>query len=108
VLTFAMSDDEPICPPLPPVPEPRWDEPPASWSEIVRIVRARADDEMRGGCRTACRPGGAASYDRLPSRSMSTVVVETAQAVEGRWRARFTIDERVPEISTAEFVRIGR
>jgi hypothetical protein len=109
VLTFATSDDEPICPPLPPAPELHWIGRAATWSEIVLILRARAEDEMRW--RTSYRmPAGRSSVVATDHHAgaVSTVVVETAQAMEGRWRARFTIDERVPEISSAEFVRIGR
>jgi hypothetical protein len=102
---LGTTSDEPVCPPLrsvqatpPPAPLPAWDT-------LVRVVRARSEDEIRllavsGGTTMGSRVVAA---DRHPGAT-STIEIET-WIDRARWRGRFTIDERVPEVRGAEFVR---
>lgn len=107
VLMFHTTDDEPVCGPLERAREPRLTRPGTAWDSIVAIVRARAESEVRWRTSGHRAPGSSrvVSVDRRPG-TVSSVVVETSQPYDGRWRARFTLDERVPEIRDAEFTRI--
>jgi hypothetical protein len=108
VLTFSTTDDEPVCGLAEPPPEPVLTRPAPAWDSIVAIVRRRAETEVRW--RTAFHrapiTSRLVSLERHPG-AVSTIDVDTTQPADGRWRARFTIDERVPEIREAEFVRVG-
>lgn len=108
VLMFQTTDDEPICGQRDRAPEPTLTRPPPAWDSVVATVRVRAETEMHWRAAGRRTPGSSrvASVDRHPG-AISSVVVETAHPFEGRWRARFTVDERVPEIRQAEFARTG-
>jgi len=71
-------------------------------------VRQRAETEVNW--RTAFHrtplTSRVVAVDRHPG-AVSTVDVETTEPADGRWRARFSVDERVPAIAAAEFVRTG-
>jgi len=102
------TNDEPVCPPLnvaqaapPPAGLPPWDT-------LVHIVRARAEDEMRWitAFRGTTLGSRVVASDRHPGAT-STIDVE-AWIDRVRWRARFSVDERVPQIREADLVRVQR
>jgi hypothetical protein len=108
VLTFSTTDDEPVCGLPEHAPEPRPMHAALAWDYIVAVVRQRAETEVhwRTSFHRAPMASRVVAVDRHPG-AVSTIDVETTQPSDGRWRARFTVDERSPEIRDAEFVRTG-
>lgn len=108
VLTFSTTDDEPVCGLAEPAPERRLTRAAPAWDSIVAIVRQRAEAEVhwRTSWHRAPMASRVSAVDRHPG-GVSTIDVETTQPSDGRWRARFTVDERVPEIRQADFIRTG-
>jgi hypothetical protein len=108
VLTFSTTDDEPVCGLPERELEARPTHPAPAWDAIVAVVRRRAEAEVhwRTSWHRAPSTSRVVAVDRHPG-AVSTIDVETTQPSDGRWRARFTVDERVPEIRQAEFVRAG-
>ena len=101
------TNDEPVCPPLrlaPAAPPPPRLPP---WDALVAAVRERAEDEMRWIVAFHGNTLGSrvVSTDRHAGAT-STIDVET-WGDRSRWRGRFTIDERVPELRRAEFERLA-
>lgn len=100
------TNDEPVCPPLriaqavlPPAELPPWDT-------LVQILRARAEDEMRWTAVRGTTLGSRVVGTDRHAGAISTIDVET-WFDRMRWRSRFTIDERVPELRRAEFERLA-
>ena len=108
VLTFSTTDDEPVCGLPEPAPEPHVTRAAPAWDSIVAVVRERAEAEVhwRTSWHRAAMASRVVAVDRHPG-AVSTIDVETTQPSDGRWRVRFTVDERVPEIRDAEFARAG-
>jgi hypothetical protein len=108
VLTFSTTDEEPVCGVPEPAPEPHLTRAAPAWDSIVAIVRRRAEAEVhwRTSWHRAPLVSRVVAIERHPG-AVSTIDVETTQPADGRWRARFTVDEHVPEIREAEFVQTG-
>jgi hypothetical protein len=102
---FETTNDEPVCPPArittatpPPAAVPAWDT-------LLRIARARSEDEMRWLAFRGSTLDSRIVQTDHHAGATSTIDVE-AWIGRAHWRGRFMIDERVPELREAEFVRL--
>jgi hypothetical protein len=77
------------------------------WPSTVATALTRAESEsaMRVWYRSSLSSSRVVETDRRPAGT-STIDVETIGPNDGRWRAHFTVDERVPAFVSAEFTRI--
>ncbi|MEA2718910.1 MAG: hypothetical protein QOJ39_774 [Candidatus Eremiobacteraeota bacterium] len=104
---LGTTDDEPVCPAsrvAQATPPPAYQPP---WDALVRVVRARSEDEIRrlAAFRGTTLGSRVVAADHHPG-AISTIDVETWIG-RVRWRGRFTIDERVPELRDADFTRLA-
>jgi hypothetical protein len=109
VLTFSTTDEEPVCGlSEPAAPDPPLTRAAPAWDSVVAAVlqRSKAEVHWRTSWHRAPMAGRVVAVNRHAG-AVSTIDVETTQPADGRWHARFTVDERVPEIREAEFVRAG-
>jgi hypothetical protein len=101
------ASDEPVCSPLRVVEAETPVVGPWGWDAIVRIVRARAEDEARW---IAAFRGSAldSRIVRIDRRAGDTSTVDVETGVDrSRWKGRFAVNERVPEITGAEFTKLA-